>query len=292
MRCTVRASQLQVGTVSFHTRKDFHFLICLLSARQFKMFLCHPLDESLVERLLSIQVIDEFLVVLDSMFVFAFANRKFREGCTIAQYQLRLEVLYQRRIRLAPSFHTVRLVDNQHGLGICNGIHRPMKLTQQLVVIVTGKQLTISDELRVEQKHIYLMLGVMRAIKEPPHGGGHVQTSLLLSFLRLQQAKFYLCVIIAHRLEMAFYLGFCQKRCCTSLDGQGRYGDDKLVEATTLVKFKHGTCVNVSLACTRLHLDVQDAMMRQSLDFLRQHVRRYPLLESFVFDMGLPTCKS
>ena len=80
----------------------------------------------------------------------------------------------------------MRLVDNQHRLSICNSIHWTMEFAQHLVIVLTGKQLTISNELRIKQQHVYLMLGMVSAIKEMSYGRRHIQTPLLLLLLRFQ----------------------------------------------------------------------------------------------------------
>ena len=83
------------------------------------------------------------------MFVLAFTDRKLWKGGTIAQYKLRTEVLNKSGIRLAATLHAMWLVDDQYWLRICNSIHRTMKIAQHLVIVLTGQQLTIGNELSV-----------------------------------------------------------------------------------------------------------------------------------------------
>ena len=73
------------------------------------------------------------------------------------------------------------------------------------------------------------------SIKEMSYGRRHILTFPLLLLLRFQQAQFYLCIVVAHHLKVAFHLLFFQKGCCASLDGQGRNGYDELVESATFM---------------------------------------------------------
>ena len=83
------------------------------------------------------------------MLVLAFTNYQFREGGTIAQHQLRTEVLNKSSIRFAATLNTMWLVDNQHRLGIGNSIHWTMEFAQHLVIVITSQQLTTGNELSV-----------------------------------------------------------------------------------------------------------------------------------------------
>ena len=48
------------------------------------------------------------------------------------------------------------------------------------------------------------------------------------------------------------------------------------------MQFKHGSGIDVCLARTRLHLDVEKTMIRQVLNLIRQHIGRHPLLGGFI----------
>ena len=182
----VSTYQFHVGAITLHGRKHLHFFFCLLSSWQFQMLFGNALDESQIERICGIKVINQLLIILYRMFVLAFTDRKLWKGSTIAQHQLRSEILNKSSIRLAATLHTMWLVDYQHRLGVSNSINRSMKFTQHLVIVLTGKQLTISNELRIKQQHVYLMLGMVSAIKEMSYGRRHIQTPLLLLLLRFQ----------------------------------------------------------------------------------------------------------
>ena len=253
------------------------------------MLFSNALYESLIERICCVQVINQFLIILHRMLVLALAHRKLRECGTIAQYQLRTEVFNKRCIRFAATLHTVRLVDDQHGLGVSNSVHRAMELAQHLVIVLTGEQLTVGNELRIEQQHINLMLGMMRTVKEMTYGRRHVQTPLLLLLLRFQQTQLYFCIIVAHRLKVSFHLLLLQECSSSCLNRQCRYGNDELVESATLVQFEHGSGIDVCLARTRLHLDIENTMIRQVLDFIREHIMSHPLPGGFIRYLSFQT---
>ena len=201
----VSTCQFHVDTITLNGRKHLNFFFSLLSSWQFQMLFGNALDESQIERICGIKVINQFLIILHRMFVLAFTDRKLWKGSTIAQHQLRSEILNKSGIRLAATLHTMWLVDNQHRLGVSNSINRSMKFTQHLVIVLTGQQLTVSNELRIKQQHINLMLCMMSAVKEMSHGRRHIQTSLFLLLLRFKQAQLYLCIVVAHHLKVAFH---------------------------------------------------------------------------------------
>ena len=157
-----------------------------------------------------------------------------------------------------------------------------MEFAQHLVIVLTGKQLSIGYELRIEQQHINFMLCMMSAVKEMSHGRRHIQTALLLLLMRFKQAQLYFCIIVAHRLKVSFHLLLLQERSCASLDRQGGNGNDELVESATLVQFEHSSGIDVCLARARLHLDIENTMIRQVLNLIRQHIGRHPLLGGFI----------
>ena len=113
------------------------------------MLFSHPLYKPFVERVGCVQLINKLLVVFHRMFVLALADSYFRESCSIAQHQLRSEILYQRHVRFAATLHAVWLIDNKHRPCVGNGIDRPMKVAKHLVIVVTGEQLAVGEQLSV-----------------------------------------------------------------------------------------------------------------------------------------------
>ena len=81
---------------------------------------------------------------------------------------------------------------------------------------------------------------------------------------------------------MALHLLFLQESSSSCLNRQGRNGNNELVESTTLMQLKHGSGIDVCLASTCLHLDIEKTMVRQVLDLVRQHIMSHPLLGGFI----------
>ena len=123
---------------------------------------------------------------------------------------------------------------------------------------------------------------MMSTIEEMSYCRRHVQTSIFLFLLRFQQAQLYLSIVVAHHLKVALHLLFLQKGCSAGLDRQGGNCYYELVESASLVQLKHGSSIDVCLTCTRLHLDVENAMIWQVLDLVRKHIMSHPLLGGFI----------
>ena len=246
------------------------------------MFFCHAFNQSMVEGVSGIKVVDKFLIIFHRMLVLAFAHSQFWERSTIAQHQLGSEFINEVGVRLAATLHTMRFVDDEHGFCVGYCVYRSVKSAKHLVVVFACQQFAVCQQLCVEQQYIYLVLCVMGAVEEMSYSRRHILTSFLFLLLRFEQTQLYLCAIAAHSAEVAFHFRFFQESRRSSFDRQCGYGYDELVEAAALVQFEHRSGVDVSLSGARLHLYVEQAMVRQALYLLCEHIACHPLLCGFL----------
>ena len=143
------ADVLHVDGVALLQTSNLHLAVGTSLARQFEVLLGHALDESLVERLGGIKVIDEVLIVLHPSLLLALADGELREGGAIAEDELRLKVFYQRGIRLSGTVHAVGLVDDEYRACVADGISRAIKSAHGLVVVIAGEEFAVGNELGI-----------------------------------------------------------------------------------------------------------------------------------------------
>ena len=63
-----------------------------------------------------------------------------------------------------------------------------------------------------------------------------------------------------------------------------------LIDAAPLVQFKDSAGIDVRLACTRFHFDVEQSVKRQVLYLVRQHIVAHLLPVSLLHYPGIQTC--
>ena len=110
-------------------------------------------------------------------------------------------------------------------------------------------------------EHIDAVLLLVTAEEELSHRRGHVHPApFLLVLLWVEEAELYLRVVATYIGEMAHHRRVVEEGGRARLDGQCRHDDDELVQSAAFVQLIHRARIHIGLACTRLHLHVEDVV--------------------------------
>ena len=229
------------------------------------MFFRYPFNQSLIERLTCIEIIQKILIIFYSNFIPTAPSSNLRERSAVANNALRLNFVYNGLKRLLVTRETMWLVNNDHGLCCPKSIERTIKTLCAVIVIIAPQQTCISaiafrvtgQELHVYQKDINLLRILTTALNEITYYAGEIATALFLVLGSFKHAKFNFCTITTPVGKMPARIFILHKLRSTRFNSQRRYRNNELVDTVTLMQLKDGFGIHIGLSSTSFHLDVQ-----------------------------------
>ena len=232
-----------------------------------EVLLHHALNETLIEGLTGIQVIEEMPIVFYGMFRLAKSLRPQRERRTKADDALRIQFLLNGLVRLLVTREAMRLVDNHERTRRLDCVERTVKALDARIIVVTLQQriLASRQKLHVDQKHIDAVVNLTRALDEILNRRREVLPPLLLFLRRLQYLALDFRPISTLVLEMLLDVAIRQKLRRARLDRQGRHRNHEFVDLELLVQLIDEMGIDVSLTRPGLHLNIQRKIARARL---------------------------
>ena len=234
--------------------RDLYFFFA--AGRRLKVFLYDPLDEVLIERCASIQIVEQIGVVLDLSLFLAAPLYDRRKGRAIADNALRQEFFLDGLIRSLRPLETMRFIYEDERARRLERCKRTVEPLRPVVIIIPLQHLRARQKLHVEQQDKEPIAALARALDELTYDAGEELTPLR-SFLRLQHTRHELGLITTDITEMPLHTCVQKELRRPRLDGERRHDEDEFIETIAAVQLIHRLRIDIRLPCPRLHLDIE-----------------------------------
>ena len=257
------------------------------------MFLYDPLDEVLIERCASVQIIEQIGIILDLGSFLAAPLYDRRKGRAIADNALRQKLLLDGPIRSLRPLKTMRFINEDERARCLERCKRPVESLRPVVIIIPLQHLRARQKLHVEQQDKDPIAALARTLDKLTYDTREELTPLR-SFLRLQHTRHELCLIAADITEMPLHTCIQEELCRPRFDRERRHDEDEFIETIAAVQLIHRLRIDIRLPRPRLHLDIEaEGLGRLTPPAILCRHRAFPLdAQNIIQQTRIPAIKT